>query len=181
MTLPIETERLLIRPSVPSDAVALSTGRSSDFVTRYNLYRPCDEEEYFSELSSAEECCREYFSVLDRSGGEPFGSVVLSEDSHRYHVDAVSVEAWLTEDRAGQGYMTEALSVILRLLFTERRRDRVSCEIMAENVASIRMVEKLGFVREGVLRGAVRTYDGIVHDSVLFSLTREEYLTGRAE
>ena len=176
MPFEVKTERLVIRSSVPADAAALSRGRSTDFVLRYNLYKKSTAEDYTAELDSAQECCREYFSVLPLNGVEPIGSVVLSEDSLRYHVDSVSVEAWLREDAAGLGYMTEALSAVLRELFTVRGRERVSCQVMVENIASLRMVEKLGFVREGTLRGAVRTYDGAIHDVVLFSLSREEFL-----
>jgi ribosomal-protein-alanine N-acetyltransferase len=165
----------MIRTSQTEDAAAIAEGRSTDFVTRYNLYRKAGRDEVCRELEASEENCREYISLFDRQSGELIGAVVLSEDSHRYHVDSVSIEAWLTEKNSRRGYMTEALRAILRELFVARSHDRVSCEIMAENIASLRMVESLGFTREGVLRSSVRTYDDRVHDSVLFSMEREEY------
>lgn len=176
MKLLLETERLTVRTCHPSDAAELTKIRNTDFVTRYNLYRPVRVAEYLAELSSLEENGREYLTLLTKGGERPIGSVVLSEDSYRYHVDSVYISAWLAEEFANRGYMTEALRAVIREIFLARGHALVSCGIMAENLASLRMVEKLGFTREGVLRSAVRTYDGRVHDLVLFSYTREEFL-----
>jgi ribosomal-protein-alanine N-acetyltransferase len=50
---------------------------------------------------------------------------------------------------AGQGYMTEGGALALRYAFTQLRLHRVEAAIQPGNQASIRLVQRLGFRREG--------------------------------
>jgi [ribosomal protein S5]-alanine N-acetyltransferase len=50
---------------------------------------------------------------------------------------------------AGQGYMTEALQLMLRLAFRQLRLHRVEANIQSTNHASLRLVRRAGFRREG--------------------------------
>lgn len=52
----------------------------------------------------------------------------------------------------GRGYATEALRQLVELAFHRARFRRLMALIAAENVASQRVIEKVGFVREGLLR-----------------------------
>ena len=51
-----------------------------------------------------------------------------------------------------KGYATEARMLILKYAFYERGLQRIWAEIIEDNVASIRMCEKCGYVKEGLLR-----------------------------
>jgi ribosomal-protein-alanine N-acetyltransferase len=53
---------------------------------------------------------------------------------------------------AGQGYMTEALQLMLRLAFRQLRLHRVEANIQPANHASLRLVQRAGFRREGYSR-----------------------------
>ncbi len=170
MELYVETERLILRSANPEDAEELARARSTDFVMRYNLYRPCSAEQILTELE-----CYEHFVLLARGRERIIGCISLRDDDVRYHVDSVLIQAWLTEDNARRGYMTEALRALLCELLTVRSHERVCARIMSENEASIRLVEGLGFEREGYLTRAVLAYDGIVHDVCLYTLDRDSY------
>jgi ribosomal-protein-alanine N-acetyltransferase len=50
---------------------------------------------------------------------------------------------------AGQGYMTEALQLMLRLAFRQLRLHRLEANIQPDNQASLRLVQRAGFQREG--------------------------------
>jgi [ribosomal protein S5]-alanine N-acetyltransferase len=50
------------------------------------------------------------------------------------------------------GYMTEALTRAIRFAFADMRLHRIEANIMPRNARSIRVVEKLGFVNEGLSR-----------------------------
>ena len=76
----------------------------------------------------------------------------------------------------GHGYATEAARTILAFAFRELGLHRISAAIGPDNAASIAVVEKLGFTREGVLRDHVHT-NGAWRDSVLYSLLAYEWVS----
>ncbi|HLG92603.1 MAG TPA: GNAT family protein, partial [Acidimicrobiales bacterium] len=78
------------------------------------------------------------------------------------------------EQLAGQGYVPEALVLVLRFAFEELGLHRVQISIIPRNRASRRVVEKLGIREEGV---AVRylEIDGRWEDHVRYAMTAEEW------
>jgi RimJ/RimL family protein N-acetyltransferase len=71
----------------------------------------------------------------------------------------------------GRGLATRALVLLSRWALAEHGIERLELTTHPENVASQRVAEKAGFVREGVLRSYMRSRrDGVLRDSVVFSL-----------
>jgi RimJ/RimL family protein N-acetyltransferase len=77
-------------------------------------------------------------------------------------------EAW------GHGYATEAARAVLSWAFDTLDLNRVQAETDTRNVASARVLEKVGFVREGALREDC-VVDGEVSDSWVYGLLRREW------
>lgn len=74
----------------------------------------------------------------------------------------------------GRGIMTEALKALLSFGFEKMRLNRIQAVIDSKNKRSIRLVQGLGFKKEGVLRQ--RSYfNGQFRDDVIFSLLKEEW------
>jgi len=73
-----------------------------------------------------------------------------------------------------KGYALDAVRVLLRYAFWERRYQKCNSACLHTNEASIRLHQKLGFVQEGRRRRHVY-FNGQFHDEVLFGLTREEF------
>jgi ribosomal-protein-alanine N-acetyltransferase len=67
-------------------------------------------------------------------------------------VQAACVGYYVGAPFAGRGYMTEALGLALRHAFVRLGLHRVEADIEPDNVASIRLVRRLGFTREGLSR-----------------------------
>ncbi len=80
----------------------------------------------------------------------------------------------------GQGYGTEAMRQMVRILFTRYNLHRIDLDTFAENKRAIRSYEKCGFVVEGVLRQAAWTLNGY-RDQVLMGLLREDWLREQGE
>jgi RimJ/RimL family protein N-acetyltransferase len=76
----------------------------------------------------------------------------------------------------GQGLMTEALRVVQPFAFKQLVLEKLLLRTAMENVASQRLARKCGFRREGDLRGDFRKLSGELIDTMLFGLTRSEYL-----
>lgn len=74
----------------------------------------------------------------------------------------------------GRGYATDAARALVTYAFEELGLHRVTAAIGPDNSASISVVQRLGFVREGVLREHVYT-NGAWRDSVLFSVLAHEW------
>jgi len=74
----------------------------------------------------------------------------------------------------GEGIMTEALRAVLRYGFDEMRLNRIQAIIDSENVRSIKLVERLGFKKEGIFRQN-SYFRGRFRDEVCFSLLKEEW------
>lgn len=75
----------------------------------------------------------------------------------------------------GRGIMTEALTAILDYGFDVMGLNRVQVLAMPRNARSLRLAERLGFVREGVLREHGHDESGALVDDVVLSLLRREW------
>ena len=84
---------------------------------------------------------------------------------------AWSMGIGLAEDARGRGVGTLAQRLLSEHLLETAHRVEASTDI--ENLPEQRSLEKAGFTREGVLRGAQYRADGLHHDLVMYSRTRD--------
>jgi N-acetyltransferase len=121
--------------------------------------------------------------LLVAVGDVPAGSVVgwssyldVRVDDARCEIGgtAYAVPVW------GTAVNPETKLLLLTYAFEELRMGRVQLKTDVRNVRSQRAIAGLGATYEGVLRRYQRRADGTVRDSVLFSVTAEEWPTVRA-
>jgi RimJ/RimL family protein N-acetyltransferase len=95
---------------------------------------------------------------------------------NRWNPDHRSASLGYCFDEAawGHGYATEAARVLLRWAFGTLDLNRIQAQTDTRNVASARVLEKLGFVREGTLREDC-IVNGEVSDSWVYGLIRREW------
>jgi RimJ/RimL family protein N-acetyltransferase len=74
----------------------------------------------------------------------------------------------------GKGYAREAIWLVLRYYFCERRYQKCTVEVYSFNEASAKLHEAMGFTLEGRLRRMVYT-GGAFHDVLCFGMTLEEF------
>ena len=74
----------------------------------------------------------------------------------------------------GQGIMTEALRTMLVYGFEKMELNRIQAIIDSKNTRSIKLVQRLGFKKEGVLRQN-SYFNGQFRDDVIFSLMKKEW------
>jgi ribosomal-protein-alanine N-acetyltransferase len=141
--------RVLLRPPQAEDrAEFLDAVRRSRALHRPWLYPPADAKSYDAYLLGLENVRRAGFFICLREGGEIAGVVNLSEI-----VRGVFQSAYLGyyafAPFAGQGFMSEGLGLVLRHAFQRMGLHRLEANIQPENRASIALVERLGFRKEG--------------------------------
>jgi len=111
-------------------------------------------------------------------GGKAIGSIGISPFSD-VHARAAEIGYWIAEDFWGRGLATESVRAATEYAFRELGMVRVQAAVFAWNEASMRVLEKCGYAREGVLAKSVFK-DGQLIDSVLYARIANAGAIGRA-
>ncbi|MFI1015571.1 GNAT family N-acetyltransferase [Streptomyces sp. NPDC020965] len=88
------------------------------------------------------------------------------------------VGCWLEPAAVGRGLVTRAAGVLIDWAVEERGIHRVEWVVSAGNRASVKVAERLGMVRDGVLREA-HPYRGVRHDLEVWSTLAPEWRAHR--
>ena len=110
--------------------------------------------------------------ALRRSDGRMIGSVGVDDYpvGRRHNAE---LGYWLGRDARGVGIAREAVRAFIRYAFEQLGLERLSAHTLVDNVASARLLDDLGFQREGLRRKFVRVRGGL-HDALLFGLLRTD-------
>jgi [ribosomal protein S5]-alanine N-acetyltransferase len=106
------------------------------------------------------------FIIFRESDGVMIGGVTLA-NVRRGIVQAGTIGYWVGQPHAHRGYMTTALRVLLPSLFGELNLHRIEAACIPSNAASIRVLEKCGFVLVGRERGFANARGAEVEEVVL--------------
>jgi ribosomal-protein-alanine N-acetyltransferase len=112
-------------------------------------------------------------------GGRFAGEVTLSS-IQRGPFQSGHIGYWIDRDLAGQGYVPEAVVMVLHFAFEAINLHRVEISIIPRNRASLRVVEKLELRQEGVAERFLEI-DGTWEDHARFAMTSEEWATRRRD
>ena len=175
--LTLRTDRLILRPLVPSDAEALFAVHSDPRVMRYWSCPP------WTDLAQAEENIAKDRRAL--AAGEYLSLGIELADTTEL-IGTCSLFDFMPQCRRaelgyglaracwGRGYMHEALQALLDFGFGELDLHRVEADVDPRNLASTRCLERLGFVLEGHLRERW-IVAGEVSDASLYGLLRSDW------
>lgn len=149
----IYTERLKLRPPRLSDApVIFHTYAQDEEVARYLIWRVHESvqetEQFLLGCVAAWENTSRYPWVIElRESSELLGMIELRVDDYKADVGYVLARPYWR-----RGLASEALRPIMDWALSQKSIYRVWATCDAENVASARVLEKVGMVREGLLR-----------------------------
>lgn len=104
------------------------------------------------------------------------GVQVGSLNTHTTHLrnGTFSYGVSVMEPHRRKGYAAEAIRLVLRYFFHERRYQKCNAEVYAFNEPSQKLHKALGFTLEGRLRRMIYT-GGAFHDALIYGITREEF------
>ncbi len=173
----IESERLIVRPVAEGDLEALMLVNGNDEATRFLPYASwrslADARAWFERMSAMGASGQSIQYVLtDKATGLAIGTCLL----FRYEEPSARAELGYVLSRAhwGRGIMREALMAVIGCAFGEYALRRIEAEVDPLNRASSRLLEGLGFTREGQLRK--RWVDkGAAHDTLIYGLLKDEW------
>jgi ribosomal-protein-alanine N-acetyltransferase len=168
--------RLSLRPPRADDADALfEMGRDPEVVRWFSWgpYATVDEaREFIDSLPAKSEPGERMTFVIVGDDDVPLGITSLSEFSERDR--RAIVGTWLGKQHWGTGVNRESKDLILALAFGPLDLLRVSAYAHPDNARSLRALEKLGFVQEGVLKGW-HVHHREQRDVAILRLMREDF------
>jgi RimJ/RimL family protein N-acetyltransferase len=114
------------------------------------------------------------FVIIDKATGQIVGTTRIMHPD-LVHRNAEIGCTWISPEYWRTSVNTEAKSLLLHYCFEELRLIRIEFTVVKTNLRSQRAVERLGAVREGVLRQHRIRSDGSIHDNVVFSILDKEW------
>lgn len=138
----------------------ISKNLRDGFPYPYNL---SDAEEFLTRVRQQDP--RVFFALASDSdliGGIGLG---LGEDVHRFSAE---MGFWLAEPYWGKGIMTETVKRLTEFAFDQYKLKRIFAEPYTTNPASARVLEKAGYILEGIMRANV-VKDGKILDQYLYA------------
>lgn len=152
MQTTIETERLLLRPFRASDAgdcFAFLSDRETCYLDGgYEPFSVMDEEyALLMEKFAAQEG---RYMVERKKDGRVIGTIHLFPDDRRA-VETMEIGYVVAPDCRRRGYAREAVSAVIAHLLRDTDVQLVTAGAAVCNIPSIAMLEKLGFIREGIV------------------------------
>lgn len=166
----LRTERLLLREYTTNDFDAVHAFASDQRIAKFVEWGPnttADTKKFLETCVAAQsDPQRENFTLaLTIPHGAPIGSVGLSLSGGKGEIGyVIAVNCW------GRGYATEAAESLLRLGLEEFGLSEITATCRPDNVASARVLEKIGMTRNG-LRKADKLIRGQWRDSLVFSVS----------
>ena len=170
----LETRDLILRPLNKADADDLFAWQSDAEVARYVLWQPhqsvAESREYVRGMRSLyRRGLPSSWGIVERASGRVVGSVGVMWISAENRSAEVGYS--LARPYWNRGYMTQALSAVLRSLFEDLDLNRVEGQCDIRNPASGRVMEKCGMRLEGVLRGRIFNKGEFI-DTALYAAVR---------
>jgi ribosomal-protein-alanine N-acetyltransferase len=152
---------------------------SRSFLTPWEPTWPLDD----LTRSSFRRRIRRYIQDIREDSAYPFfifrtddnaflGGITLS-NVRRGVTQSTSLGYWIGETYSRQGLMTAAVSAMVPFVFDQLRLHRLEAACLPSNAASIRLLENVGFAREGFARRYLRI-NGVWQDHFLYAMLSED-------
>ena len=169
MRIPTRLPGCILRPWRPDDRASLARHANNRRVWRNLTHRfphPYTEADAEQWLRIANAGGRSVHLAIESDGAAVGGVGAIAGEGTA--VATADFGYWLGEAFWGRGIATAAAAALAQRLLDEKHFARLQAAVFEWNGASMRVLEKVGFVREGVLRRSV-TKDGELIDSVLYA------------
>jgi RimJ/RimL family protein N-acetyltransferase len=173
----LRTKRLFLRELRPADAATLLQYRSAPEVARYQSWHPKSEREVEAFIR------RTHRTGFDVTGSwfqlgiylEPNLELIGDIGVHFLPPDNRQTEIGfsLSPHRQQKGYATEAVRALLDHLFRNLKKHRVTASVDPRNIASIKLLEKIGMRLEGHFRQSIWMDEGWADDLIYALLDTE--------
>lgn len=168
----IETSRLILRELKEEDANFIFSHFSDEDVCRYlydeepleRLEEALDIISWYKDFETKDHC---RWAIEHKQSGNLIGTCGFHNLDRKNNIVELGYD--LNKDYWGQGYMLEALEVVVDQAFSNMAINRIQAFVYTGNPGSYRLLEKLHFHQEGVIREK-HLFRGKYYDHYCYSL-----------
>lgn len=175
----LETERLILRPLNSADALSIQEKASVRAIADTTIsiphpYPDGEAERYIARQLDASAAGQSLTFGIERTSSKGICGILEIREIEQEHAQA-ELSFWIAAELWRQGYMSEALKPVIAFGFTHLSLNRFYAYHMLRNPGSGKVLQKNGFVQEGVLRQRVRKW-GVFEDVALWAILRQDWL-----
>ncbi|MER2039361.1 MAG: GNAT family protein [Solibacillus sp.] len=171
----LESERIFLRPLCELDATIILES-TMDQEIRYmtgtkSIFSLDQIIKHIEHINNDES--RYDFAICLKESDEMIGELSIldiDEDNKKAGFRISMAAISLT----GKGYGTEAIKIVLQFVFEQLQLNRLQLEVFSHNTRGIRAYEKIGFVKEGVLRQSLYI-DNTYSDEIIMAILKSDY------
>jgi len=173
----IQTDRLILRPFTVDDAPHVQRLAGDRAVAETTLLIPhpypdgAAEQWIGTHEAAFEKGEGVVFAITGRTDGALLGAISLDIRAAHHRAE---MGYWIGRPYWNRGYATEAAAAMLDYAFNRLELNRIHAEHFSQNLASGRVMDKIGMKREGVFRRHMFRWGRFV-DAVLYGILRSEY------
>jgi ribosomal-protein-alanine N-acetyltransferase len=176
----LTTPRLILRQISYGDAADLLSVNSDPEVLKYDVDPPMkDIPAALSEVEKYAQSFRDKKSigwgVCLQSNNRLIGDFVFFFYEQEFPYYKADLGYRLAQPYWRQGYATEALGAIIQFAFETLHLHRINVDTRMDNLASVGLLQKVGFTPEGVRRECIRNADGSYQNWGLYGMLEKEY------
>lgn len=173
-----KTERLFIRPVSINDKESMFGYRADPETSKYLSLVPSNVDDvaiFINKTSSDIDVPGTWFQfvIIEQMSNQLIGDIGIHFLENDPENKQVEIGYTLDRNYQGNGYATEALTIIISYLFTTLNKHRISASIAPVNIASIKLIERLGFRKEAHFKESLFFHGKWVDDMVFAILAKE--------
>ena len=112
------------------------------------------------------------FNILDLSHNQYVGFAFINHVNRQYKMANMGYQ--VRTSRAGEGIATTAAKLVAQYGFEELGFQRLEIVVIKDNIPSQKVAEKLGAIREGLLRNRIQIND-VAYDAYMYSLIPSDF------
>lgn len=174
----LEGTTINLVPMDESHAVGLANVLANPEIWEFTWRKITSDEQVQQLISSAlankKDGTQIPFIIIEKDSGKIIGTTRIMHPDF-VHRNAEIGCTWISPEYWRTRVNTEAKSLILHYCFEKLSLIRVEFTVVANNQRSQQAVERIGAVKEGVLRKHRIKSDGSIHDNVVFSILDSEW------
>jgi RimJ/RimL family protein N-acetyltransferase len=167
-------ERVVLRPLRPAELERIWAARRAD-AGFPGLARRGQKQRLRERIEQSGRLADGVLDLAIEAEGRLVGDIQARSPRHAFGPGVFELGISLFDGERGRGYGREAVALLTDHLFRRYRAGRVQASTSVGNAAMRRVLERLGWPLEGVMRGFWPRADGGLEDYALYAITRDDW------